>query len=230
MKPPVDAPTSRQTRPAGIDPERVERRRELVAAAADVRLRARRRSIATRRRRRGRPACGRAARRRPPRPGPGRRGSAPGPARASRRGRARRGAGRGAADAGRGVRRRVALTRLSWHSRLHRGSPAQADGDDATEPTDDARDRISLILAAGLPDPHRRVAAWRPAASCWRSAVGVVAVGRTLIGGRDRRLRARLRRWAGSGSSCCRRWGWSARRSPPIVVGLGLLAAGSRSS
>ena len=38
MKPPVEAPTSRQTRPVGIDPERVERGRELVPAAADVRI------------------------------------------------------------------------------------------------------------------------------------------------------------------------------------------------
>ena len=41
MKPPVDAPTSRQTRPARSIAERVERGRELVAPAADVRLRRR---------------------------------------------------------------------------------------------------------------------------------------------------------------------------------------------
>ncbi len=38
MKPPVDAPTSRAASPGRIDLERVERGRELVAAAADVRL------------------------------------------------------------------------------------------------------------------------------------------------------------------------------------------------
>ena len=38
MKPPVEAPTSSAVMPARIDPERVEGRRELVAAAADIRL------------------------------------------------------------------------------------------------------------------------------------------------------------------------------------------------
>ena len=37
MKPPVDAPTSRQSSPAGSTPKRVERVRELLAAARDVR-------------------------------------------------------------------------------------------------------------------------------------------------------------------------------------------------
>ena len=39
MKPPVEAPTSSADQPARVDLERVERRRQLVAAAADVRLR-----------------------------------------------------------------------------------------------------------------------------------------------------------------------------------------------
>ena len=38
MKPPVDAPTSRQILPARVHAERVERRRELVPAAAHIRL------------------------------------------------------------------------------------------------------------------------------------------------------------------------------------------------
>ena len=37
MKPPVEAPTSRQTRPDDVDREGRERGRELVAAARDVR-------------------------------------------------------------------------------------------------------------------------------------------------------------------------------------------------
>ena len=41
MKPPVDAPTSSAVRPVGVDPEGVERRGQLVAAPADVRLRLR---------------------------------------------------------------------------------------------------------------------------------------------------------------------------------------------
>ena len=36
MKPPVDAPTSRQRSPPGTTPKRVERVRELLAAARDV--------------------------------------------------------------------------------------------------------------------------------------------------------------------------------------------------
>ena len=39
MKPPVDAPTSRQSRPAGSTPSASRRVRELVAAARDVRRR-----------------------------------------------------------------------------------------------------------------------------------------------------------------------------------------------
>ena len=35
MKPPVEAPTSRQSAPGGVDAERVERVRELLAAARD---------------------------------------------------------------------------------------------------------------------------------------------------------------------------------------------------
>ena len=35
VKPPVEAPTSRQTRPVGVDPERVERAGQLLAAARD---------------------------------------------------------------------------------------------------------------------------------------------------------------------------------------------------
>ena len=38
MKPPVEAPTSRQRLPAGRDAERVERRRELDAAAGHPRV------------------------------------------------------------------------------------------------------------------------------------------------------------------------------------------------
>ena len=38
MKPPVEAPTSSATWPRRVDPERVERGRELVPASADVRL------------------------------------------------------------------------------------------------------------------------------------------------------------------------------------------------
>ena len=38
MKPPVEAPTSRHDQPGRVDLERVERGRELVAAAADVRV------------------------------------------------------------------------------------------------------------------------------------------------------------------------------------------------
>ena len=39
MKPPVDAPTSSAVEPADVDPERVERVRELVPGARDVRRR-----------------------------------------------------------------------------------------------------------------------------------------------------------------------------------------------
>ena len=98
VKPPVDAPTSRQVQPGRVDRERVERRRQLVAAPRDVRLRA----IDRRRDRRIDEVArtsGRAAPRRPRRPGPGRPGRAPGRGCASRRGRARRAAGRAAGAA-----------------------------------------------------------------------------------------------------------------------------------
>ena len=67
VKPPVDAPTSRRDEPGRVDPERVERGRELVAAAADVRIGLRRPRSACPRRA-GRPACGRRAPHRPPPP------------------------------------------------------------------------------------------------------------------------------------------------------------------
>ena len=58
VKPPVEAPTSSAIEAGRVDLERVERRRELVAAAAHVRLGFRRRQSG-RRPRSGRPACGR---------------------------------------------------------------------------------------------------------------------------------------------------------------------------
>ena len=96
MKPPVEAPTSRQTRPGGVDAEGVERRRELDASSRDVgMLRARGRGLPRRRAPASRPSPLAV---RPPRPG--RRGSSPAPSRAWARDRARRGAGR-ASDAAR---------------------------------------------------------------------------------------------------------------------------------
>ena len=95
MKPPVDAPRSRQSLPARVDAERVERVRELLAAARDES----RRPLDGRPRRRRRPA-GRACRS----PGRAPRARALAPARGSRRARAPRAARRAACAWGQGSR------------------------------------------------------------------------------------------------------------------------------
>ena len=119
MKPPVEAPTSRQTRPAGSIPNASSAAASLCPPRLTYGLRRvhadRRRGIA-----RGRRPCGRAGRRPPPPRAPCR--PAPAPARgcASRPGRARRAAGRaGMRCAFAPVGRSSDVTRLSWHSPLH---------------------------------------------------------------------------------------------------------------
>ena len=126
VKPPVEAPASRQTRPAGSMRERIERGRELVAAAADIGI-----ALINRDRHVG----GSSEIARLPvaprgvalaRPGPCRRGSAPGPGSATRPGPGRRGAGPACGGTADGCRSSdvSALTGLSWHSPLRRRHPA----------------------------------------------------------------------------------------------------------
>ena len=123
VKPPVDAPDVEADEPGRIDPERVERRRELVAAAADVRI------ALDKAERRGRvdEIAGLPIEARPvalPDPDLAGEDQRLGP---------RAGLGEAALDeelvearrrAGSDVE--VGLTRLSWHSRLRRGSPRHA--------------------------------------------------------------------------------------------------------
>ena len=92
VKPPVDAPTSRQTRPLGSISNASSAAASLWPPRTDVRLRLDEVDgvVGSRSRR----ACGRAAPRRPRRPAPCRPARAPAPGCASRPGRARRGAGR----------------------------------------------------------------------------------------------------------------------------------------
>ena len=125
VKPPVDAPTSRPSGPAGSIPK-------ASSAAASLwppRLTYGSGCVDDDRRRRVDQVAGLAVEsraRRPRRPGPCRPGRAPGPGCASRPARARRAAGRAACRVGLGGVAVEVRTRLSWHSPLHRDSPRRA--------------------------------------------------------------------------------------------------------